>query len=217
MIEKISIPTDNFYKTLFFMGLGILILSLVPLYNFYNLKIQNIRFDGEMSNLKNSQKWLQEDSNEYEIKFKELKILKKGNFRELLKLDHNSEEYKNFIESTSNIGGSDNSNQGDVFLVDIQKFKQENEKRNKHIQEIENKLNETRKTLISTARDIEISKIQIKTKKAEINANSIYIVNQIKMSLIGAFIGISAILYGSYCWLTKTQKYQNKIQKIRSC
>lgn len=211
MLENIPIPTDNIYKTSFFLGLVLLACSLIPFYYRYQLKVEQVRLSGEKKGLENRRMWLEEDREIHKNEVAKLNEIKKGEWKELPKLDPNTEEYKKIFEATGQKEDPNNLPR-DIFVIDIRKLKQAVEKKNKVIKETQEKLNKANNKLVYTERDILVSEVQIRTKQKEIDQNDKFSTGQLHLGILEIFLGTFFVVYGGYNWLTKTQKYQDRIE-----
>lgn len=211
MLENISLPTDNIYKTSFFLGLVLLSCSLIPFYYRHQLKVEQVSLSGEKEDLENRRMWLEEDREIHKNEVAKLNELKKGEWKELPKSDPNTDEYKKIFEATGQKEDPNNPPQ-DIFIIDIRKLKQAVEKKNKVIKETQEKLNKANNELVYTERDILVSEVQIRTKQKEIDQNDKFIAGQLQLGILEIFLGTLFVVYGGYNWLTKTQKYQDRIK-----
>jgi hypothetical protein len=214
MSEAIPLPTDDLYKTVFFLGVFLLVASAFPFYEAHLSEMEQVRLSGEMVDLKNRQAWLAEDANEFKKEEIRLSELKKGKWRELKPLDPNAEEYKRFLAATHQIDQPNSPQTRQVFeFLDIENMKRANEAKLAAIQETQNKLRQTERELVKTARDISISAIKIEAKKMEIDENRRFVAYQTTAGWIGGILGLVSMGWGAYKWHTKTQRLQDKLKK----
>jgi hypothetical protein len=207
-LPEISLPTDNLYKSLFCLGFMVIVFSLFPFYCKHKVEIDKIRLAGEIEDLENKNNWLEEDGQKYEEEMNSLGKLIKGEFKEVPRLDPNTEEYKKFCES---IGEKvDPNNPNPIFIIDIHKTKQAVEKKNEIIRDTQEKLRNTRNELTYTARNISISNVQIITKKKEVSQTDEFTAYLLKLGILGIISGTVLVIYGGYNWWNKTQKWQDR-------
>jgi hypothetical protein len=209
-LPEMTLPTDNIYKTSFCVGMIIIVFSFVPFYYYKRqVETEKVKLAGEIENIENKKTYLEEDSKRCQSEITKLKELRKGKFEEMPRLDPNTEEYKKFLEANGRKVEPNNPTPP-IYIINVQKTKQEIERKHKIVQEIQGDIIKSRDELINTERNLSVLEVQIDTKNREILQTDRFVAFLLKIGISGFLFGILFTVYGGFNWWNKTQKWQDK-------
>jgi hypothetical protein len=209
---KIPLPTDNFYKTLFFLGLSLFAVSLIPMRPIHKLNVDIIRLTGEVGELEMRKVWLANDSNGYEKGVNYLEKYKQWKPGMIQALNPGTEEAKMYTEMTG-----DTIEPGIAELViSLDSPKEIEEKKNKNIAELQSAIDTANNKLKVTRRELKENETKLKTKDRELLKIERFVKYEVIFARISWVIGICLLLIGGFKWVTITQKYENAILKNQS-
>ena len=184
-----EIPTDNLYKFMALSGLTLVILSFLPNFHAYNLKVSLIRLDGEVKTLTEEVEWVSSN---------------------LKKLDNEIESMKVRIAKLTGISVSEITLalSTRLPLSDIRKEKEiELEKHSKELDELRAK----RSRYVEMFRKQAIKTIQISTKQQEYVYLGKMIMREVVIAGCAGIFGVLLAVNGFVFWYKKLQLPQDII------
>ncbi len=206
---KIPLPTDNFYKTLFFLGLFLLVVSFAPTYHIHKLNIDIVRLTGEVGELQMRKTWLVIDSNAYEEGVEYLEKYKKWEPPPVQALNPGTEEAKKFTEMT---GHAIEPGIAELSMSFDSPGERE-EKKNKAVAELQSALDTANNELKITRRGLKENEIKLITRDRELSRTEQFVKHETVFAYVVGAIGLCLVFGGAFKWRTITQKYEDAFLK----
>lgn len=202
---KITLPSDNFYKMLFFLGIVFVASKFLSTYYILKLDINSIRLSGELEETKLKKKWVDLDYNSYREGIEYLEKFEKWEQPTIQALNPGSEDAKIYTEMT---GMPVEPNIAEL-LINLDSEEERKNKKFRAIKEMQSQLENLKGELKTTNRHLDKLEINLKTKENELFQTE-QALKYTKIFVNYLFvIGICFILIGGLKWYMITQKNED--------
>lgn len=212
MVFKIPLPTDNFYKMIFYLGLTLFSVSFVPTRHIHKLNIGIIRLTGEVEELEMRKKWLNSDYESYRKGVEYLEKYKLWEQKPIQALNPGTEEAKMFTEMTGCII-EPNIAEAVISLDSMQEIE---EKKEGAIKEIKSSLDQFSNELKITDRELKSNETKLKTKDRELFETKQFLESVNVFAHVVRVAGLIILFVGGYKWFTITQRCENMVLENQS-